>query len=564
MILKRTIIALFCLLTTTFVHAQIGIGTSTPDESSVLDVSSTDKGVLAPRLTSAQRDGISSPAKGLIIYNITEECIQVNIGTSSSPNWHCVGSTSSASVINNCNANGFEGEYLAGQAFTATNTFTVTITNNSFIAANISFATSDLVLSGVSGLTVNSVTPTSSTLAPGASVVVEYGLSGTPTSTDILTGTWTKLGLNCTKTVEIVGNATFSLPESVMIISIHDGTPLIDVQGVVDNGTNQIVLQIPYTSGIGDYEAFTGNFTLNNSNTGEGGDVNSFRVSYPAGTFSASGNITATIEVDGDGSFNAEKQLFGASEALVALDFQINGISKGNIELDIFGGIPDRKFADVNYKYIYIPVTAADGNTWLNNNLGANYANINHPQFSPLQQATAFNDVNAYGSLYQWGRYSDGHEQVNYTSATSGTMVNGTTTTQSSSDTPGHNLVILTSANPDDWRSPKNDNLWQGESGVNNPCPLGYRLPTDTELINLTTAEGITNNVSAASSSLAFSSGGLKLMSNGVIVSTGSFGFYPSSTTFGDFIKFMSIGNTLSTGGTYFRSAGMSVRCIKD
>lgn len=48
--------------------AQIGIGTSTPHASSRLDVSSTTKGFLPPRMTSAQRTAISSPAAGLMVY----------------------------------------------------------------------------------------------------------------------------------------------------------------------------------------------------------------------------------------------------------------------------------------------------------------------------------------------------------------------------------------------------------------------------------------------------------------------------------------------------------------
>jgi len=52
------------------VHAQqnVGIGTTTPNSSAVLDITSTNKGVLLPRLTMAQRDAISSPANGLAIY----------------------------------------------------------------------------------------------------------------------------------------------------------------------------------------------------------------------------------------------------------------------------------------------------------------------------------------------------------------------------------------------------------------------------------------------------------------------------------------------------------------
>lgn len=48
---------------------QVGIGTVTPDASSVFDVTSTTKGMLTPRMTTAQRTSISSPADGLLVYD---------------------------------------------------------------------------------------------------------------------------------------------------------------------------------------------------------------------------------------------------------------------------------------------------------------------------------------------------------------------------------------------------------------------------------------------------------------------------------------------------------------
>ena len=50
--------------------SQTGIGTTTPDASAQLDVSSTTKGFLPPRMTEAERDAITSPADGLVIYQI--------------------------------------------------------------------------------------------------------------------------------------------------------------------------------------------------------------------------------------------------------------------------------------------------------------------------------------------------------------------------------------------------------------------------------------------------------------------------------------------------------------
>lgn len=60
------------LLTVTAARGQngsVGIGTETPEESAILDVRSTSKGLLIPRLTSKERDAIAKPVDGLIIYN---------------------------------------------------------------------------------------------------------------------------------------------------------------------------------------------------------------------------------------------------------------------------------------------------------------------------------------------------------------------------------------------------------------------------------------------------------------------------------------------------------------
>ena len=64
-----SVFLIFCFLLMDL-SAQVGINTdgSSPDASAMLDVKSTTKGLLIPRMTSAQKSAISSPASGLLIY----------------------------------------------------------------------------------------------------------------------------------------------------------------------------------------------------------------------------------------------------------------------------------------------------------------------------------------------------------------------------------------------------------------------------------------------------------------------------------------------------------------
>jgi hypothetical protein len=60
---------LFLIMMTTNMSAQVGIGTTSPSASSILDITSTTQGLLAPRMTTAQKIAIASPANGLMVYD---------------------------------------------------------------------------------------------------------------------------------------------------------------------------------------------------------------------------------------------------------------------------------------------------------------------------------------------------------------------------------------------------------------------------------------------------------------------------------------------------------------
>ncbi len=97
-IMKQTITLMALLLMVTISQAQVGIGTNSPNASAKLDVSSTSKGLLPPRMTTVQRNAISSPATGLQIYNTNNKAIETfNSGTNE---WFTVGSGNGSNYDN--------------------------------------------------------------------------------------------------------------------------------------------------------------------------------------------------------------------------------------------------------------------------------------------------------------------------------------------------------------------------------------------------------------------------------------------------------------------------------
>ncbi len=182
------------------------------------------------------------------------------------------------------------------------------------------------------------------------------------------------------------------------------------------------------------------------------------------------------------------------------------------------------------------------GRVWMDRNLGASRA------------ATSSSDLQAYGDLYQWGRAADGHQRRN----------SQTTSTLSSSDQPSHGSFILAPNSPWDWRSPQNNNLWQGVNGINNPCPAGYRLPTDAEWEEERRSWINDNAIGAFDSPLKLPMAGHRGASSGSLFVVGSDGSYWSSTVSGSFARNLGFGSSSAGMVGNGRAFGDSVRCLKD
>ena len=77
-----SIIVISFLLMISEVWAQVGIGTITPNASAMLDVSSTTQGLLAPRMTTIEKNAIASPANGLLVFDTDENSFYFYNGVS--------------------------------------------------------------------------------------------------------------------------------------------------------------------------------------------------------------------------------------------------------------------------------------------------------------------------------------------------------------------------------------------------------------------------------------------------------------------------------------------------
>jgi len=92
---------------------SVGIGTSTPAASALVEITSTSKGFLPPRMTTAQRDAITSPVAGLTIYNTSKNCNETYNGSSWVSNTHYIGESYGGGIVFYIYDNGQHGSIAA-------------------------------------------------------------------------------------------------------------------------------------------------------------------------------------------------------------------------------------------------------------------------------------------------------------------------------------------------------------------------------------------------------------------------------------------------------------------
>ncbi|QTD36768.1 hypothetical protein JL193_11570 [Polaribacter batillariae] len=213
-------------------------------------------------------------------------------------------------------------------------------------------------------------------------------------------------------------------------------------------------------------------------------------------------------------------------------------VNNGSEFVNVINGQSINYGKDVTTAVVDLAGTA--GRVWMDRNLGA------------TQVATNYNDAAAYGDLYQWGRSKDGHQN----------RTSNTTTVTATSANPGHgNFIETTFQTDNNWTDfAGEDGLWQ--NGLNDPCPSGYRIPTEAEL-NAERLNFNSNDRNGAFTALKLTTGGYRESSLSTIFAAGSEGFYWTSTVSGSEARYMYSFFASSTISTTRRGEGYSVRCIK-
>lgn len=133
---------LFALLASITLTAQVGIGTTTPHASAELDIQSTNKGVLIPRITEAQRNSIGSAATGLLIYQTDNtpgfyyyngsswEKLTIDTSSLIDHDWYEEGTSTAPDNIN-------DNQYTYGKVGIGTNSLTGSLTVSSDVSRSL-------------------------------------------------------------------------------------------------------------------------------------------------------------------------------------------------------------------------------------------------------------------------------------------------------------------------------------------------------------------------------------------------------------------------------------------
>jgi uncharacterized protein (TIGR02145 family) len=512
---KIVLIFLVNISVSAYINAQsVGINTDTPEASAVLDIvaPNSDKGVIAPRMTTLQRNSIVNPAEGLLVYDTELEVYTYWNGTI----WR--------QTMMEAEFAKFKYAYFK---FTG-DTVVPTGSGAASIAEKIVAATSIVKQSAV----------------PVA--VLDAGSGG----------------------VRIDASGQYAIKASATVTNLAGGENQA-LQAKIITYINGVMISETYfhlpTSGSGQHQSSGKSYVVRNLNYG---DIITVRLQKIIPSFGGNGP-----SVDGNkmtGRFN------NVILELDRLPYDCAGVAKCTVK----------------------SLLRPEGLTFMCYNLGANpNMTIAEQMAYPSPTGTGVTDATVYGDLYQWGRIADGHEKRNSPDVNGGSGATSISYDANSQIPYGHawyGKFVYFSGYPQDWHgnsnSDQNDDLWNFTAyPSNNPCPAGWRVPTQEEwgsifrggttsgppymsssgntwTWNSSGTPGYKISVDGGTTtSLFLPATGNRSLSDAMLYNAGQSGLY-WSTTVNDknahTIIFISINVSLSSNMP--RTGGNSVRCIED
>ncbi len=202
-------------------------------------------------------------------------------------------------------------------------------------------------------------------------------------------------------------------------------------------------------------------------------------------------------------------------------------------------------------------VNAVTGKVWLDRNLGASTV-TSTPRSDYASNADYITaEENSFGDLYLWGRAADGHQVRS--SATQNTQANTWLADEGSNLWDRKFIIGFT-----DWLTPAATDLWSGTAAENNPCPSGYRVPTNAEWNQERQTWSSNNAAGAFASPLKLPLAGFRSNSDGSLYDVGTIGYYWSSTVSGTYARYLYFFSSNAFMVADSRAFGFSVRCLKD
>jgi len=277
-----------------------------------------------------------------------------------------------------------------------------------------------------------------------------------------------------------------------------------------------------------------------------------------------------------------------AATVTLTLDFKTN--LNSSIATPLIVGRTRDQAAKVTINIVYnngtwdvkVPLTASvqdcaccgamtTSGTWLNfmcHNLGADES------LDPMTYVVGNADGSGgtLGWFFQWGRPADGHQLRN-----SGTVATLATNSTATAPAAVVGKFITSSSSPNDWIATPNNSLWGATKTDNDPCPPGWRVPTQVEWGSIfsNAAAGAPSTATAntwtwtgngfkVGSALFLPAGGSRSYNGSINVAPGLSGTYWSSTSNGNSAYTASItGASVSHVNFFPRGNAFSVRCVQ-